>query len=80
MIRTEDAAKQSFCPYRMTSLASAQAQSAALSLSANLTLASAPIIDPSSCLCLGSGCMAWRLGDLDGVQDGGGYCGLAGKP
>lgn len=37
---------------------------------------------PNTCMCVGSGCMAWRWKFIKprAPQNSNGYCGLAGKP
>ena len=45
------------------------------------TVEEEPLLNPSTCRCIASQCMAWRWGyEIDDKKTKEGYCGLAGEP
>lgn len=70
---TEAEAKTKWCPFARA--ISGDDEPAAVNRQSNIQSAGAPDRD---CLCLASGCMAWRVSSPLTPDDG--YCGLAGQP
>ena len=62
---TEDEAKKKMCPQSLSPISDGMG-----------------CITNCDCFCIGSQCMAWRwdVKPVDGLMNGIGYCGLAGKP
>jgi hypothetical protein len=77
---TEEEAKKLWCPFAASRAVSVQTGPATLKAAYLRNQQE----DKLSIFCVGSLCMAWRLGDPTPNRYGGftssGYCGLAGKP